>query len=209
MKMKAFIQILAALLLFVLLLSSNKYIHKTRIKEQGFEIDTSHSAVKWFCTQHNGKIKVKKGYIEFKGDSLTKMSITLDMNTITNDDIPNELLKGTLENVLKSPDFFDVKSYPESYFDLYSYEKSQGNTYILTGDVHLLKNDICSTFPIEIAQNKDSIYIKSKPIILNRTHWGIYYLSRNNLNPKEGDETFIVSDSIEITLDIKGFKKKV
>lgn len=195
------------LLILVLLLSHNTIINKPKKNVQTFQIDTLNSFVKWFCTQHYGKIKVKKGIIRFDDERISEMNISLNMKTITNEDIPNELLTGTLENVLKSTDFFDVEHYPEATFNIHSFEREKDNIYQLTGDIHLMRNDICSTFPVEIIQKKDSIYIKSKPIILNRTDWGIYYLSVNNLNPKEGDETFIVSDTIEITLDIKGFKK--
>jgi polyisoprenoid-binding protein YceI len=204
--MKALIRIIAPILILWGLLSYNTYVDKTKKNIQTFEIDTLNSSVKWFCTQHKGKIKVKKGTITFVGDSLNKVSISMNMKTITNEDIPNKLLKGTLENILKSPDFFNVEKYPEATFNIYRYKGEKDNLYLITGDIHLLRNDICSTFPVEIIRNKDSIFVQSKPIILDRTDWGIYYLSVHNLNPKEGDESFIVSDTIEITLNIKGFK---
>jgi polyisoprenoid-binding protein YceI len=206
--MNSFARIFIGLMLMAFALSNNTFINQTISKTHSFEIDTANSYVNWFCTQHSGRIKIKRGNLSFDGDSIKEMSITLNMNTISNEDITNKLLKGTLENILKSPDFFHVEKYPEATFVIHNYKKENDNSYRLTGDIHILRNDICSTFPVVMSRTKDSIYLTSKPVILNRTDWGIYYLSANNRYPEEGDESLIVSDTIEITLNIKGIKAK-
>ncbi|MEN8139201.1 MAG: YceI family protein, partial [Bacteroidota bacterium] len=151
-----------------------------------YSIDTTKSKLHWDCSLHKGNLNFLNGYLTFNGKELVDAELVVDMNSITNTDIDNKLLQGTLENVLKSIEFFRTEDYPEARFKLHSAIKTGNNDYSLSGDFIIFERDICTDFECNISISNDSLYISTGPIILDRSNWGIFYLSRNNLYPKEG-----------------------
>jgi len=171
-----------------------------------FIIDTAKSVIHWNC-KHYGSIKFKNGSLITHKEELTKIDASMDMTSIKNSDIDNKLLKGTLENVLKSIEFFNTDLYPEAKFESNQITKLKDNSYYFEGDFVFFENGICSNFNGTVKIDKDSIHINTETIIIDRTDWGIYYLSRNNPYPKEEETGFIVSDTILFDVHITAFRK--
>jgi len=172
-----------------------------------FLIDTSISIINWKCA-HVGTMKFNNGAIITAQDEVKEINLSIDMNSIKNSDIENELLQGTLQNVLKSIEFFNAKKYPESRFESHRISKLHSNKYDIEGDFIIFENGICNNFYGTIDIKNDSLFLTTNRIVINRTHWGVFYLSRNNQYPKEEESNFVVSDTIFLSAQIVAVKKK-
>jgi len=197
--------LLSFIWLFVLAMPSIKI----KQEDQDFDyyiLDTAKSKIHWNCA-HFGLLKFKKGTILLQKELPIEVNFTIDMESITNTDIDNKLLQGTLQNVLKSIEFFNTKVYPEAYFESHSIDKISKNNYKITGDFTIVDIGICNDFKGTIELKNDSLYFNTKTIILNRIHWGIFYGSANNPNPKEEEEGFVVTDTILLDAHIQAYLK--
>ena len=177
------------------------------VKVDTFVLDTAKSVIHWNC-KHYGSLRFNEGILRVNNEKLDELNVSLDMNSIKNTDVDNKLLQGTLENVLKSVEFFNTKIYPEARFESHQITKLKDNSYHFEGDFVFFENGICSNFNGTVKINKDTIHINTETIIIDRTEWGIYYLSRNNLYPKEEEAGFIVSDTILFDAHITAYRKK-
>jgi polyisoprenoid-binding protein YceI len=78
----------------------------------------SSSVVTWTGTKptgtHVGTFRLKEGSLTVNDNNLTGGTITIDINSLVNQDLPAEE-KPKLEGHLKSPDFFDVAKFPHRY----------------------------------------------------------------------------------------------
>ncbi len=171
-------------------------------------VDTSKSVLHWDC-HHIGNLSFKSGEIVFTKDKEPfEMNLNIDMSSIKNFDIDNELLQGTLENVLKSDEFFNVEKYPEAKFESHSFTKINNDNYKFVGDFVIFDNGICSEFEGSIRIVNDSLYINTKIFVIDRTDWGLFYVSANNPTPKKEETGFVVTDSILLHTHIIAYKKK-
>lgn len=174
-------------------------------KPINFKIDTAKSKLNWKCA-HVGTLKINNGKIITDGGKVKEIDINIDMTSIRNSDINNDLLQGTLQNVLKSIEFFNTEKYPESRFESHLITELDNNKYQITGDFIIFENGICTNIEGIIEIKNDSLYFNTEPIIINRTDWGIYYLSKNNKYPKKEEANFVVSDSIFLEAQIVAYK---
>ena len=171
-------------------------------------VDTSKSVLHWDC-HHLGNISFKSGQIVLsKDEEPIEMILNIDMNSIKNIDIDNDLLQGTLENVLKSDEFFNVEKYPDAKFESHSFTKINNENYKFVGDFVIFDIGICSEFEGSIRIVNDSLYINTKIFVIDRTDWGLYYVSANNPTPKKEETGFVVTDSILLHTHIIAYKKK-
>ncbi len=169
-----------------------------------YQIDTTRSGILWTCG-HKGTLSIEYGNIVIEYSELADANFTIDMNSITNTDIDYELMNGTLVNVLKSPELFNTKAFPKAYFELHNTRFISDSTYHFTGDFIIFDNGICTEFDGKIYYSSDSLYIDIAKIRIDRTDWGMYYLSPKNLNPKDGEDGFIVPDIISLELKIRAY----
>ncbi len=187
--------------LFLLIVSAVK-----PVKTTSFILDNKKSKVHWFCDHHIGDINLKEGNLIYKYNEPYNANFTIDMTSIIDTDIENKLIRGTLNNTLKSV-FFDVENYPKAYFKTDNISYINDTLYKIKGDFVLFNAEICHEFNASIKQKNDSIYFTAKDIILDRTDWAIYYGSRNNPNPLQEEEGIIVSDTIKISVDMVLYAK--
>jgi len=197
MKPKFFIKTLLFLSFFILFIYASSPINEVR-----FELLNNKSSVKWSCDRHIGVIQLSKGEIKYKYSEPFSANFTIDMTTIMNSDIENKLIKGTLENTLRSNVFFDVENYPKAYFESNEIIHLVNNDYQISGDFILFDTGICHEFEGTIQLKNDSLFFNAKDIIIDRTDWSINYGSRNNPNPLDEESGIIVSDTIKIGVDM-------
>ena len=102
---------------------------------QSWQVDKVHSTVRFnvshlVISEVEGSFKVYDGKIESKKPDFTDavVSFQVDVNSIDTDN-------GMRDEHLKSPDFFNVKDYPNMSFKSTSFRKKSGNKYELTGDL--------------------------------------------------------------------------
>ena len=170
-------------------------------------IDTAKSVLHWKAMVHRGTMKFNSGQITLSNNKVESADFHINMNSIKNTDVEHDLLRGTLENVLKSENLLRAASFPESHFELHTAEKLTDSTFHFLGDFIIFDNGICTHFDGNIIQKGDSLYFTTNLIPLDRTDWGIYYLSKNNLYPKEEEENMEVPDTIFVQTQIVAYKK--
>ncbi len=77
--------------------------------------------------KHFGKVAIKDGWIEIEAGRLTAGEVTIDLTTISCDDLAGDDLHDVLIAHLHSDDFFDVERYPlAKYVITGSQEMNQG-----------------------------------------------------------------------------------
>lgn len=84
---------------------------------QRVKVDTKTSTIAWkgykVTGEHHGNVSIKAGEVQMDGNVITGGTFTIDMNSITCNDLQGEM-NGKLVGHLKSDDFFGVATYPNA-----------------------------------------------------------------------------------------------
>lgn len=118
---------------------------------------------------HTGDFKKLTGTATLKdaADPTTlALNVVIDVNSMETDD-------PKLTGHLKSPDFFEVKRYPEAKFVSTEIAKSKDG-YTVTGNLTMHGVTKKLSFPADISASSDGLKLNSK-FKLNRSEWGISY----------------------------------
>ena len=170
-------------------------------------VDTTVSQVLWFCGNHYGCVNFDTGYVVVENQKIKKGEFVVDMNTIHDDDITNnKLLRLTLDNVIKSLPFFNVKTYPYSRFVLEEVTPIDSNRYHVTGILEIQDEVRDIEFDATITFKDDFVVVETDFINFDRTNWGVNYLSKK-FDP-EGKESMYVPDTISIIVQLSAIKKE-
>ena len=208
MQIRTFYKILFLVsFIWLLAFASPKNFNFQKTNFDRYILDSEKSKLHWNCV-HHGYLKFKEGEILFDGKEPIQANFTVDMASIINTDINNKLLQGTLQNVLKSDVFFDVKNYPTARFESDLIRKIDSINYDIVGDFILFESGICTDFEGTITIKNDSVYFNTKTITLDRTDWSIFYGSANNPKPREEEEGFSITDTILVDAHIVAYKIK-
>ena len=164
-----------------------------------YRVDVDSSKVLWFCEQHTGFIHIESGYFNVKGNDIVGGFFAIDMGSLVNTDIDYDLMRGTLENILKSNEFFNIEEYPLTTFEVSSIRKLENNEQCISGDMQVLDVTRRISFHSDIIIDNKIITATSEKFIIDRTEWGITTMSKNHV---ESDKSFIVSDEIGIIIQI-------
>jgi polyisoprenoid-binding protein YceI len=170
-----------------------------------YRIDTALSRLYWSCNIHHGYMYLKQGCIKMADNQIVDADILFRMDSIFDQDITYDLMRKTLQNVLRSDVFFNTKEYPYSRFSLDESHFLKNNEYQISGDLELLDIVNCITFRAKIIRTGKTLEIKSGKFYIDRLRWGISSYSRHDAT---SDQNFIVSDSIGISFDLKAVKKQ-
>ena len=107
------------------------------VSAQKKEINLSKSVVEWTGKKiggtHNGEVKVKSAFIDFKNGEIVGGKVIMDMTSITNTDLADEGYKQKLVGHLKSDDFFGVEKYPTALFEITKSAKFKNGKASVTG----------------------------------------------------------------------------
>ena len=164
-----------------------------------YQIDIDSSYIHWHCDLHNGNVFFDDGYISMINNELISGKFTICMESIVDLDINDyELMRITLENTLKSIEFFNTPLYHHSYFEFDQSEKTKKG-YNITGELTLMGIAQCINFNSEFEFDNNNLTITSDSIIINRIHWGI--TSMSELDAKSND-SFIVPNDIGIVVHL-------
>ena len=169
-----------------------------------YHIDTLQSRLFWSCNIHHGYIYLKQGCIKTVGDRVVAADMLFQMDSVFDQDITYDLMRKTLQNILRSGVFFNTKKYPYSRFVLDHARMIKPGVYEITGDLELLGVEGCIIFQAEIRKTGDRLEAKSGKFYIDRLRWGITSYSQH---VAKSDKNFIVSDSIGISFDLKALRK--
>lgn len=159
-------------------------LEKPEIADGKYGLDVESSIVGWTGRNpkyaHHGKITAKSGSLEFQNKRLVAGKIVLDMTTIRDEDLADEILRSVLEAHLKSSDFFDVKKYGEASFEITEAEPisdALGGTpnYELKGNLSIKDVTRQIEFPAIIAPTGNGIINGQAHLEFDRTLWNVRY----------------------------------
>ncbi|MCD2258803.1 YceI family protein [Psychroserpens luteolus] len=168
--------------------------------QEKLAIDTSKSELKWFGEYtfyfggHNGAINFKNGHFIKTGDIITGGEFTIDMNSITCDDIKTADANESLVNHLKDPDFFDVAKFPEAKLKITNVTYHDPTHMKIFANLTIKGITLPIEFQAEVDFAKEQMTTRFK---IDRMRWGINY----NSKLRDG----AISDAIgfEVTLNLK------
>lgn len=187
----------AFFMLFVF--SSGAYADMNLPAGENYKVDTSESIIQWKCDNHDGVLKIKEGRLIIENGEIVGGEFKIKMNSITNNDIENDLMRGTLENILKSEDFFHVEKYPEATFTITNSEKKADGKYWIAGDLKLLNKSQRLCFDSQVFFEDNHLEAKTEKFSIDRTKWGITTYSPDYA---KSDASFIVSNRIDFTIHL-------
>lgn len=172
-----------------------------------YNFDKAHSFI-GFKVKHMGLVEVPGFFRDFTGEvnydskDVTKSTVTFKaMTTSIDTGVPNR------DNHLRTPDFFDVKTYPELTFTSTKVEK-KGKGWLVTGDLSIRGVAKSVTIPFEIAgwlPASERAGMKmgiAGETTINRRDFGVNW--GNNL--PSGIPA--VSDDVKVVLQIEAGKPK-
>ena len=165
-------------------------------------IDTDSSKIEWACDLHKGYVLFENGEIKILNGKIVGGTFDICMESIVDVDIDYELMRITLENTLKSIEFFYTEKYHYSNFTIDYIETVQGSSSIY-GDLTLLGISKCINFQYDLSLESDSLWAKTAEITIDRTDWGSTSMSKDDA---KSDKSFIVPNEIKIIVTLVAHK---
>lgn len=177
--------------LFLFLLSITFYAQST------VNVDVEKSNIHWKgykpAGSHAGTIKLLSGAIEVENNQIKGGNFVADMTTIKDDDGSPKL-----ERHLKSPDFFEIETYPTSSFEIKSIKKSENGTFLI-GNLTIKNVTKEMEIPATVIVDQNKIEIKTKTIKVNRADFHVKYKSKSFF--KNLKDKFILDDfDLQVTI---------
>lgn len=176
-----------------------------------YTVDTSKSVIMWKGEKptgtHTGTIKLAGGSVAATDRQLEAGNFTINMNSIEVTDLEGESkanleahLKGTVEG--KEGDFFNVNEYPEATFEITSIEGTQYEP-VVKGNLTIKGKTNNVEFPATVSYPGNTIFLKSKKFMVDRTKWDVNYGSKSIFD-NLGDK--FINDEMEIQVELHANK---
>lgn len=168
-----------------------------------YKIDAKESTIEWkgskkLGSSHHGGVSFKEGTVSVDKGALVGGQATVDMKTITNEDVEGEW-KAKLVGHLSSGDFFDVAKYPTSTFKITSVTMKSPTEALVKGDFTMIGKTNPVEFPMQVSIDKGTA-TGTGTLKVNRTKWGLKYGSGSIFKELAADK--IISDDFELKLKI-------
>lgn len=191
--------------------SEAKEVAETAVSATNFTIDAEKSVINWKGSKpgkdHTGTLKLNSGTIAATDRDISAGNFVINMNSLTNTDMEGQgkdnleaHLKGTVEG--KEKDFFNVTEFPTAKFELTSVSGENG-TILVSGNLTIKETTQNVEFPAVVSFPGDEIFLKSKPFTIDRTQWGVNFMSKSIF--EELKDQFI-NDEVELTIELHGKK---
>ena len=170
-----------------------------------YTADTTKTVLQWKATKvvggHTGKIELKNGWIDWKRNSILSGAFIIDMKTIRDEDLTDDKMKSTLENHLKSDDFFGVEKYPETLLEITSpvaFRKGEAlvNAFLTIKGV---RQPVVFTAKVKEEGNE---LIFTAPVTVDRTRFGLKYGS-GKFFANLGDKAISDNFTVDVTLLVR------
>ncbi len=181
-----------------------------------YKLDSSGSSIQWTASKpgrkHIGIFKLKEGSLSVKDNALTGGSFTIDIASISNQDMASDPANKTkLEGHLKSPDFFDVAKYPTAKFEITAIapfvidSTKQDNmmkdaTHTVSGNLTLKDSTKNISFPARITLDPATLSASAN-FNIDRTEWGMNYKGPGN------PQDWFINKQVNIQFSLAASKK--
>ena len=171
---------------------------------KGYVLLPEKSELEWFCGKHTGVVLMKEGSFKIENKQIAGAEFSVNMDSIYDIDIDNDLMRGTLENILRSEDFFDVKKFPVAIFKMDSIVNVQGNLFQISGNLKIKDVEKQIQFNSLFNLESDTLYVVSEKFIIDRTDWGITNMSKDYA---ENEDEFVFTDSLQFIVHLTAVVK--
>lgn len=182
------------IIVFICIFGWSKY---SKAQEK-LPINTSQSTIKWIGELtfhfggHDGFINFKEGYFIKQNNTITGGEFIIDMNSITNDDIKEQIGKDNLVDHLKNADFFEVNKYPLSKLAITNVAYSEPNEAHIKANLTIKGITKPIHFRAEFNYEKKQMTTRFK---IDRKDWNINYQSKF--------KNSFISDAIGFEVSVK------
>jgi len=144
-------------------------------------VDTAKSSVKWLAKkvtgQHTGTIGIKEGNLVVEKGKITSGKVVIDMNSIVDVDLTDAGYNAKLIGHLKSPDFFEVATFPTAELVITKVE-SNGNSHTFSGNLTIKGITNPASFTATSAKDgKNTIYAGT--LSIDRSKYNVRYGSKS------------------------------
>ena len=139
---------------------------------------------------HNGSLTFLDSEVKLENGNIKSGVFTVDMTTLTCDDLTANQGKAKLEGHLKSDDFFSVEKFNKATLTILSVQNSNA-TGVLT------IKDISHPIEFKLTKNKDTY---SADLVFDRSKYNVKYAS-GNFFKNLGDK--LILDEIELSAQLK------
>lgn len=167
-----------------------------------FVVDPAGNQVTWtgygVGKEHFGSIDISSSDFIFVMGEVGLGELTIDMTTITTQDIENEEMAGNLDAHLKNDDFFSVEDYPEAVFMLDELEWEGENSYEASGELTLKGETNEVEFPVTLTEEENGWRLVGTAVI-DRTLYDVRFGS-DKFFDNLGDAT--IKDNFDIDFDL-------
>jgi len=177
-----------------------------------YNVETSASTIHWTGSKpsgkHHGTIGISDGQIFVKDSMIQSGKFTIDMKSITVNDLKPGDGKEDLEAHLKglkedsADHFFNTNKYPTGTFEITGVTK-EGSSTMIEGNLTIKDITKNIKFPAAVSVTDSEVTIKSEAFKINRVLWNVSYNSRNVVK-NLGDK--YIDDDIELKVDVKATK---
>lgn len=171
------------------------------VHAQTYVFDSAKSELKWtgkkVLGQHYGKINLSSGELTLANNRVKAGEFIIDMNSITNDDLPAGETNNMLVGHLKSDDFFGVAKYPTAKLVLRESSVLKDGKAIIKGSLTIKEK----THPIEFEgiQNGGTF---TATLVVDRSKYDVRYGSSSFFQGL-GDKVIYDEFTLEVKLLVK------
>ena len=183
-----------------------KEVEKVENVINSYKANVSESTVTWKGSKptgsHNGVVSLQNGVFDIENGTLKAGEFSIDMNSISCEDLEAGKGKEDLEDHLKSADFFDTEKFPSAKFEVASSEEKEGKLYV-TGNLTIKDVTKSISIPVSISENGEEATLTSETFSIDRTEFGVTYKSKK-IDAALKDK--FINDLMEMSFVIKAKK---
>ena len=162
-----------------------------------YSVETESSRLYWYSGSHQGYVLLKDGIIKVKDNEILTGRFRILMDSIVDTDIDYELMRLTLENILRSEEFFNTQHYPYALFTIInSFNFQPGKPYI-TGCLKITDTTHLVSFHCELFLEDDLLRAESEMFSIDRIKWGITSMSKDYV---ASENSYIVPEEIKFKI---------
>lgn len=148
-------------------------------------VDLEKSNVEWTGAkptgQHHGTVNISNGELLLADGKIVGGKFVIDLNSIVVLDLTDQEMNAKLLGHLKSPDFFEVETYPVAQFEITGVEASGDHpeaNHIVTGNLTMKDVTKSVSFPAMINISDDAVTATTPAFVIDRTDWNVRYGSK-------------------------------
>ena len=166
---------------------------------QNQSLDINSSKIRWYGEQitgkkHFGDLKFSEGNVESKDGIVTSGTFTVDMTSLTVEDLSGGGKK-RLEGHLRSDDFFGVTNYPKAELKISQNGKLKGDSQTLEADLTIKGVTHPVTFTMKLISENNA----TATLVFDRSKYNVRHRSGSFFDGL-GDRLILDEIELEVTL---------